>query len=66
VFIGNQGQTYGGVAGRTVTYDNPGFFFQDANVPTLVTTATLAVYFRTAWTECFSQPTVATNPRSGC
>lgn len=66
VKIGNTANTYGGVAGRTVTYNNPGVFTQDANVPSLVTTATLGIYFRTGWTECASQPTSAANPRSGC
>jgi hypothetical protein len=66
VKITNSANTYGGVAGRTVTYNNPGKFFQDANIPTLVTTATLAIYYRTAWTECQAQATVASNPMSGC
>jgi Tfp pilus assembly protein PilX len=64
--LANTGNTYGGVAGRTVTYDNPAQFTQDVNDPSLVTTATLAIYFRSAWTECNAQPTVASDPMSGC
>jgi hypothetical protein len=66
VKITNSANTYGGVAGRTVTFNNPGSFFQDVNIPSLVTTATLAVYYRTAWTECKADPTSSTNPMSGC
>jgi Tfp pilus assembly protein PilX len=66
VYIGNTGSTYGGIAGRTVTFDNPGTFTQDVNVTKLITTATQALYFRTAWIQCYSQPTSATDPMSGC
>jgi Tfp pilus assembly protein PilX len=66
VKINNTGQTFGGIAGRTVTFDNPGTFTQDVNVANLITTATLAIYFRSAWTECYPNPTVSTNPMSGC
>jgi Tfp pilus assembly protein PilX len=66
VSIGNTGNNYGGVLGSTVTYSNPGTFTQDVNVTTLVTTAARALYFRSAWTDCAVQPTVVTNPMSGC
>ena len=65
VKITNTGSTYGGIAGRTVTFDNPGSFTQDVNVTKLITTATQALYFRTAWVQCYSQPST-TNPMSGC
>jgi Tfp pilus assembly protein PilX len=66
VKITNTGQTYGGIAGRTVTFDNPGTFTQDVNVTNLITTAIRALYFRSGWTECYPQPTVSGNPMSGC
>jgi hypothetical protein len=66
VKITNTGQTFGGIAGRTVTFDNPGTFTQDVNVTNLITTAIRALYFRSAWTECIPNPTVTTNPMSGC
>jgi hypothetical protein len=66
VKITNTGQTYGGIAGRTVTFDNPGTFTQDVNVTNLITTAIRALYFRSGWTECIPQATVSTNPMSGC
>jgi Tfp pilus assembly protein PilX len=66
VKITNTGQTFGGIAGRTVTFDNPGTFTQDVNVTNLITTAIRALYFRSGWTECYSQPTVSSNPMSGC
>jgi Tfp pilus assembly protein PilX len=66
VKITNTGQTYGGIAGRTVTFDNPGTFTQDVNVTNLITTAIRALYFRSGWTECYPSPTVSTNPMSGC
>ena len=66
VKITNTGQTFGGIAGRTVTFDNPGTFTQDVNVTNLITTAIRALYFRSGWTECYPQPTVSTNPMSGC
>jgi Tfp pilus assembly protein PilX len=66
VKIGNTGQTFGGIAGRTVTFDNPGTFTQDVNVTTLVTAAQQALYFRTGWTECHLQATNSNDPMSGC
>jgi hypothetical protein len=66
VKITNTGQTFGGIAGRTVTFDNPGTFTQDVNVTNLITTAIRALYFRSGWSECYPQPTVSTNPMSGC
>jgi hypothetical protein len=66
VKITNTGSTFGGIAGRTVTFDNPGSFTQDVNVANLITSATRALYFRSAWTECRAQPTINTNPMSGC
>jgi Tfp pilus assembly protein PilX len=66
VKITNTGSTYGGIAGRTVTFDNPGSFTQDVNVTNLITTAVRALYFRSAWTECYPSATVSTNPMSGC
>lgn len=66
VMMANTGNSYGAVAGRTVTFNNPGTFTQDVNAPSLVTTATFAIYYRSAWTECNAQPTVASNPMSGC
>ena len=66
VSVANQGNTYGAIAGSTVTYSNPGFFQQDVNDPSLVTTGTLATYYRTAWGECQAQAPVASNPMSGC
>jgi hypothetical protein len=66
VKITNSSNTYGGIAARAVAFANPGQFFQDANIPSLVTTATLAIYYRTAWTECQAAATVSSNPMSGC
>jgi hypothetical protein len=65
VKITNTGATYGGIAGRTVTFDNPGSFTQDVNVTKLITTPTQALYFRTAWIQCYAQAG-GTNPMSGC
>jgi Tfp pilus assembly protein PilX len=65
VKITNTGATYGGIAGRTVTFDNPGSFTQDVNVTKLITTPTQALYFRTAWIQCGASAT-STNPMFGC
>jgi hypothetical protein len=64
--VSNQGNTYGAIAGSTVTYNNPGSFVQDVNVPSIVTTGALGLYFRTAWSQCQAQPTSASDPMSGC
>jgi hypothetical protein len=64
--VSNLGNTYGGIAGATVTYNNPGSFVQDVNVPSLVTTGALGVYYTTAWHECQAQPTTPGDPMSGC
>jgi hypothetical protein len=66
VAVSNQGNDYGAVLGSTVMYNNPGFFEQDVNVTSLITTGALGIYFRTAWSDCQIKPTVASNPMSGC
>ena len=62
----NTGNSSGGVGGSTVEYSNQGFFEQDVNIPTLVMTGALGIYYRTFWSECSQpQPAVASNPMGG-
>jgi hypothetical protein len=61
----NQANTYGAVAGKTVTYTNNVSFYGDNNALT-ITTAGTGTYFRTGWRECQPQPTTASDPLSGC
>jgi Tfp pilus assembly protein PilX len=65
--IGNKGSFFGAIAGQTVTYNNPAIFQEDQNVPSIVTTGALGIYFPTAWTECGSpMPPASGDPMASC
>ncbi|MGI8863361.1 MAG: hypothetical protein ACR2JH_03005 [Solirubrobacteraceae bacterium] len=66
ISVSNQGNTFGAILGSTVLYNNPGSFQQDVNVPSLVTTGILGVYFRTAWSECGVPSPTGPNAMAGC
>jgi hypothetical protein len=65
VLVANSGNDYGAVSARTLVYSNTGTFTMDPNDQS-ITTDSLSIYFRTAWSDCTAQLTSATNPMAGC
>jgi hypothetical protein len=65
--VGQGGQIFGAIAGQSVIYGQSATFQEDSNVPSVVTTGALGIYFPTAWTECGSStPPASGDPMSGC
>jgi Tfp pilus assembly protein PilX len=65
IVFNNSAQLYGGIVAGGIDFRNGGTFTWGAALSELRGDM-VAHYVRTAWTECRRQPTVATDPRSGC
>jgi Tfp pilus assembly protein PilX len=61
----NSATINGGVTGKSVDFKNSVNFTWNSRLASL-SARTLTLYYRTAWTECRKEPTVAGDPQSGC
>jgi type II secretory pathway pseudopilin PulG len=65
VSINNSGAYYGAIGGYQVSFNNGGTFAGDPNDQS-IKSSTVGISFVSTWHECTPQPTVSTDPMSGC